>query len=177
VFVAARVAEIDFAVVDHGVAPIGDVERAVGAVLHVDWAEAYVAGAEQIGLLFGHVAAARVLFVERQILDRESHDAMCAEVASDRIALPLGGKMRRVDQLKAAEFRVIAGRDARRDFASVFIGEIHRARDAPGDALEAGAIGQERLAPLIPRVSPRIAEALEEHLDALGARIVGEDAA
>ena len=54
--VAAGVAEIDFAVVDDRVAPIRHVERAVGAELHVDGAEAEVGGADEVGHFLGGVA-------------------------------------------------------------------------------------------------------------------------
>ena len=85
--------------------------------------------------------------------------------------------MRAVDELEAGKLRVAARRHARHDAPPVFIREIHRAGHAPVDPAAARAIGEETLPPLIPGVAPRIAQALEEHLQPLGARVVGEDGA
>ena len=49
--VAARVAEIDLAVLDDRVVPVGDVDRAVGPHLDVDRPEGDVRGLDQLGLL------------------------------------------------------------------------------------------------------------------------------
>ena len=54
--VAARVAEVHFAVVDDRVAPVGDVERAVGAELHINGAEGGIGCLHEDGQLFGHVS-------------------------------------------------------------------------------------------------------------------------
>ena len=48
-FVAAGVAEINFAVLDDRVAPIGEVKRAVRPELGVERAETGIRGAHQVG--------------------------------------------------------------------------------------------------------------------------------
>ena len=70
--VAARVAEIDFAVVDHGVAPVGDVQRAVRAMLHVDGAEGEVGGAVVVGelLVWWYIPLEQQSLVSSLWLDR-----------------------------------------------------------------------------------------------------------
>src|SRR5262245_1387097 len=94
--VAARVAEIDFAVVDDRVGPVGDVKGAVRAELDVDGAEIRLVAAEQVAHLAGDVAGA-------VLLDLEPHDAIRPEVAGDHVALPVVREMLTVDDLQAAE--------------------------------------------------------------------------
>ena len=168
--VAARVAEVHFAVVDDGVAPVGDVERAVGAELHVNRAEGVVRGAADVRLLLGDVARALVGDAER------SH-AVRAEVARHHAALPVGGEVRAADDFEAGELRVAAGTDAAEDAPGARVGLIHRAGQAPVDARAARAVGHEALAELVELMAPTVHPALEDDLELLRRRLEAEHAA
>ena len=168
--VAARVAEVHFAVVDDGVAPVGDVERAVGAELHVNRAEGVVRGAADVRLLLGDVARALVGDAER------SH-AVRAEVARHHAALPVGGEVLAADDFEAGELRVAAGADALEDAPRARVGLIHRAGQAPVDAGAARAVGHEALAELVELVAPTVHPALEDDLQLLRRRLEAEHAA
>jgi hypothetical protein len=118
-FVTAGIAEIDFAVVDDRVRPVRDVERAVGAHLDGDRTEGHVARADDVRQLLGDVAGLRG-FAGAEIVEAEADDAMRAEIARDRVALPVGAEQRALDQFEAAELRVGAGADAADETTGTF---------------------------------------------------------
>src|SRR5690606_23001287 len=102
--VAAGITEINFAMLNNRVRPVGDVESAVRADLGVDGAEGDVLGAHDVRQFAGDVAGALVV-------NAEANDAMSAEIASHHRALPVLGEMFALDDFQAAEFRVIARAD------------------------------------------------------------------
>src|SRR6516164_5298353 len=103
--VPPRIAEIYFAVLDDWVAPIGYVQRAIRAKLHVNRPERVRRSAQQIRHCLCNVAGA--LFA-----DFEANHAMCPEVARDQITLPIVRELTAVDDFEAAEFGIIAAADA-----------------------------------------------------------------
>src|ERR1051325_1632152 len=121
--VAAWVAEIHFAVLDDRIAPVRDVERAVGAHLHVDGTERDVRAAHEFILL---ARVARAL-----LGDLEAHDAVRAEVARDGVALPLFRKALALDQFEAAKLRITTRADAAEDAPRTFVSREHRLRNVP----------------------------------------------
>ena len=58
--VAAGIAEVDLAVLDDGIVPVGDVDRTIGTHLHVDGPEGSVARGDEVGELGRGVGAAVV---------------------------------------------------------------------------------------------------------------------
>ena len=171
--VAARVAEVDLAVVDDGIRPVGHVEGAVGAHREPDRAERGVAGAHDVGLRLGDVTGAR-LGVGGEIVEGEPDDAVGAEVVRDRVTLPLGGEERALDDLEAAELGVGAGADAADRAARAFGGVEDRAGEAPAHAVAVGAGGEEGLAGEVFLQAPGVDEALGVDLEALAGGVVGE---
>ena len=138
--VAAFVAEVDLAVLDDRVVPVGDVECAVGAHLEVDGAERAVGAGDDVAELLGGEAGGVVG-------DLEAIDAVAAEVAGDEIALPFGREVAAADDFETAVLGlawVEAAEDA---------GELVREADERGsregiiDALAVSAVGDEALAP------------------------------
>src|SRR5437870_8112843 len=103
-------------------------------------------------------------------------DPMRAEVASNEVALPILGELRRTDHFEAGELRIIAGADALQFAPRAGVGEIHRARDAVRDALETGAVREKRLAVVIPGMAPGITTAAGEHLEPVRVRVESPDA-
>jgi hypothetical protein len=168
--VAARVAEIHLTVLDDRVAPVGDVERAVGAHLHVDRPEGIRGGAEHVGHFLGHVAGALVARLE-------THDAMRAEVARDHVALPVRREHCAAQNLDAGELGIVPRANAAENTPRIRIGDVARTGQAPVDAGAARAIGEERLPVVIEVMAPRIHPALEQNAHALVARIEAEHAA
>jgi hypothetical protein len=77
--VAPRIAEIHFAMLNDRIAPVRDVNRAVRAQLHVDRAKGARGGAEEVGLLFRHVAGAGFAHAE-------ARHAVGAKIARDETA-------------------------------------------------------------------------------------------
>ena len=77
--VATRVAEIDFAVLDDRVVPVGNVDRSVRSPLHVDRAEGDVIRLDQLDLL-ARAEAGSVL------ADEVAADAMASEIVGDQVA-------------------------------------------------------------------------------------------
>ena len=96
--VAARVAEIDLAVLDDRVVPVGNVDRPVRAHLDVDRPEGRVVRLDDIGHFTRGERAAVVA-------ELEPADAVAAEVVGDAVALPVVGKMSAADDLEAAVLR------------------------------------------------------------------------
>ena len=80
---------------DDGVIPIGDVERAVGAELHVDGAEAGVRASDERRKIV-HAEARTV------VLDLERPDGVVDVAAEDERALPFGGPVRVRDDVRPA---------------------------------------------------------------------------
>ena len=155
--VAAFVAEIDLAVLNDGVRPVGDVQRSIGTELDVDRAKINTARTQHIRHLLSDVT--RVL-----VADLEPDNAMRAKVTGDRVALPIVREVRAADDLESAEFRITPRAHAVEQLGCAGIREIHRARHAVTEPLSAGAVGDKRLAERIVMVSPRVAEAAQENL-------------
>ena len=171
--VAARVAEVDFAVVDDRVGPVGDVDRAIGAHLQGDRAEGYVARADDVGQFLGHVTRLRS-GVGAEVIEAEADDAMGAEVARDRVALPVGAEQRALHELEAAELRIGSRADAADEAAGAFGGREGCAGEGPVHAGAVGAGGQERLAGEVFLLAPGVDEALRVDFETFGVRVIGE---
>ncbi len=162
--VAPRVAEIDFAVLDDGVVPVRDVERAVGADLDVDWAERRVVALDDLGHFLARKAAAVVA-------ELEPADAVRAEVARDQVALPVGGKMFALDDLEPAMLGA-AGVEAADDAFGFVSGNHDAAGEDEVDPLVARAVGGEHVPLLVPRHPPRVDESRRKDAELLRARVV-----
>ena len=93
----------------------------------------------------------------------ETADAMAAEVVGDHVALPVVGQMPAAEDFQAAMLRA-AGIEAVQDARHVVRRRIAGARHDVVDALAAGAVGDERLAPAVEVMAPRIPEAAHEDL-------------
>ena len=119
--VAARVAEVDLAVVDDRVGPVGHVERAVRPHRQADRAEGGIARADHVRLRLRDVARAR-LGVGGEVIEGETDDAVGAEVVRDRVALPLRREERALDDFEAAELGVRTRADAADRAAGAFGG-------------------------------------------------------
>ena len=154
--VTAFVAEIDFAVLNDRVRPVGDIKRAVRSHLHVDRAKGDARRTQHIRHLLRNVG--RALFA-----DVKTNDAVRPEVAGDRIALPVVGEVLTANQFQATEFRVTPRADACQQLGRSGVGEVHRARHGVAQTLPARAIGHERLAKRVVVVTPRIAETAQEN--------------
>src|SRR5206468_9794813 len=120
--VAARVAEIDLAMLDDRVVPIGDVDRAVGAHLDVDGTKGGVVRLAKLPLLAGCIAGPI-------LADDESAHAMATKIVGDHVPLPVGRQVPAADDLQAAVLRA-AGIKAREDANSRLSKDIARARQA-----------------------------------------------
>ena len=99
---------------------------------------------------------------------------MGAEVARDRVALPVGAEQRALHEFEAAELRIGAGADAADEAAGAFGGREGRAGEGPVHAGAVGAGGQERLAGKVFLLAPGVDEALRVDLESLGVRVIGE---
>ena len=80
--VAALVAEVDFAVLNDRVVPVGNVQRAVGSHLGVDRPKRRMRRLDDLGLFLRGVARA-------DFGQREAADAMGAKVVGDQAPLPI----------------------------------------------------------------------------------------
>ncbi|MDB6125293.1 MAG: hypothetical protein JWQ71_4286 [Pedosphaera sp.] len=152
--VAAGITEIDFAMLDNGIGPIGDVERAVGAHFYVDGAEGHVRAANQVRHFLGDVSG--IFFI-----DGEANDAMSTEIAGDHVALPIIGELLAVNDFERGELGVAAGADAFQLTAYSGIGKVSRAGNAKSNALASRAVRDKGLPVFIELVAPGIAETLE----------------
>ncbi len=94
--VAARVAEVDFAVLDDRVVPVGDVDRAVRPHLHVDRAKGDVVRLDD----FRSALASEK--PEPSSVSDEPADAMAAKVVRDQAALPVVGQVPAADDFQPA---------------------------------------------------------------------------
>ena len=167
--VAACISKIHFAVLNDRVRPVGDVKRAVRAELHVDGTEGDVGRAQQVRHFLRLKAGAGLVVFEMD-------DPMRAEIAGDEVALPIVGELRRADDFEAGELRIIAGADTLQFATRAGVGEIHRAGHAVGDALKTRAVGEERVAVIVPGVAPGIAAAAREHFELIRVGIEAPDA-
>ena len=159
--------------VDDGVGPVSDVECAVWAHLDGDRTEGDVAGADDIGKLLGHIARLRRGF-GAEVVEAEADDAMRAEVARDRVALPIGAEDRAVDEFESAELRIRARADAADKATGAFGGREGRAGEGPVDAGTIGARSEEGLAGGVFLLAPGVDESLGVDFEAFGVRVVGE---
>ena len=172
-FVATRVAEVDLTVIDDGVRPVGDVERAVRSHLEGDRTEGDIARADDVRQFLGHVAGLRGIG-DAEVVEAETDDAMGAEVARDRVALPIRAEERAVDELESAELRIGARADAADEATSAFGRREGRTRESPMHARAIGAGGEEGLTGSVFLLAPGVDEALGVDFEALGVRVVGE---
>ena len=146
--VASLVPEVDLAMLDDRVVPIGDVDGAVGAHLHVDRSECHPLRVDQVRQFFTRET-------RTMLREAEATDAVGSEVVRDEQALSVVGKMTAVDDLETTEFRaarIHAVENARRARRCL----IGRAREAVIDAITTGAVGDERPAPAVECVSPGV---------------------
>ena len=146
--VAAGVTEVDFAVVDDWVVPVGDVERPIGPHLEVDRPECAMPARDDVRLLFRDVA--RVLR-----LKREPVGPVAAEIVGDEGVLPVVGETAATDHDEPAVFRS-TGVEAGQDPAVTVRGRECRSAEGVVDAVATRAIGGEGLAPAVESVSPRV---------------------
>ena len=169
--VAPRVAEIDLAVLDDRVVPVGDVDRPVRPHLDVDRAEGHVLGLDQLGLLARGEAGAVVA-------DDEPADAIAAEVVGQQASLPGLGHVPAADDLEPAVLRA-ARIEPRQDADGVHGPHIGAPGDAIVDPLAAGAVGRERLPPAVEVVTPGVDQPPDEDLQPhrLGAELPDSPAA
>ena len=148
--VAARITEIDFAVLNDGVRPIGNVERAVRSLFHIDRPEARATAANEIAQMLGGIAGA----VFGKI---KANNPVGTKITGDGLSLIFLWELRSIDDFQSGEFRKIPRARALHNAAAAGIGEIHRPGNGVADALKSGAIGNEGLAVAVEVVSPRIA--------------------
>src|ERR1051326_162273 len=99
--IAPRIAEIDFAVLDNRIGPIGDIQSAIGPAFHIDWPEGHIWAPQQVGQFASRISC--TLF-----FDSKSHYAVRPKIAGDRIALPVRRKLRAANDFQSAELGVIA---------------------------------------------------------------------
>ena len=169
--VAAVVAEVDFAVLDDRVVPVGDVDRAVGAHLDVYRAERGVLRLDQLALLARGEPRAVVA-------EDISANAVAAEVVCDQATVPAIGEVSAADHFKAAILGT-AGIEPLKNPDGVGRGEIVRAGERVVDPLAAGAVGREGLSPAVKVEAPGVHEASDENaqLHRLGAKFPNAAAA
>ena len=173
--VATRVAEIDFAVLDDRVVPVGNVDRSVRSHLHVDRAEGDVIRLDQLDLLARSKAGVSVAGSRREpsfrsrreratvVADDVAADAMASEIVGDQVALPVVGQVPAADDLQTAQLRTARVQAAQDSFRSER-GDITRAGHDVVDPLAAGSVGRERHAVIVKRMTPRIDEPASKHL-------------
>src|SRR6185369_9368824 len=80
------------------------------------------------------------------------------------------------DNFEAGEFRVIARADALQLAPRAGVSEVHRSRHAIRYALKPRAVGEERIAVIVPGVPPRIASAFGEYFEPIAGRVEPPDA-
>ena len=156
--VATRITEIHLAVLDDRVVPVRDVDRAVRAHLHIDRAEGAVRARQQVRQLFRDVAAP----ARRQ---RKAVHAIPAEVIQHKRPLPLRRPVRVLHDVQTALLR-LTGAQAVHDALRARRRRKHAAREDEIDALAPRAIAGKALAPAIEFKTPRIDQALADHLRA-----------
>src|SRR3954463_15077137 len=88
---------------------------------------------------------------------------MRAKIAGDRVALPIGWKLRAADNFQPAELRIIPGADTLQFTTHVGVSEVSRARYSETNSLKSCAISDERLPKFIKVVAPRIAKAAQQN--------------
>src|SRR5262245_12321159 len=103
--IAARIAEIYFAVLDDRVRPIGYVEAAVRPKADVDLAERDICGAKQVRHFFR-------LKRRAYVRECEPNHSVRPEIAGENISLPIGREHWAVHDLKTRELRIVAGANA-----------------------------------------------------------------
>src|SRR5262249_29877241 len=103
--IPAWVAEIDFSVVDDGIGPVGDIERAIWSEFHVDGSKGDFLAAQQVAGLLGDVTRAL-------LRDAEANHTIGSEVARDEISLPIVRKVSAPDDLQRAELGIASQADA-----------------------------------------------------------------
>src|SRR5262249_52166575 len=140
-YVAARDAEVDLAVLDDRIIPIGNVYGTVGAHLVVQ----------------GEGGGGRALYQCGQLPARgdsagggelDAADAVRAEVVGDQGAAPRFGQVPAAEDLQAAVLGA-AGDHALEEARPARRGGVGGAGEDVGGALEAGAVGHERLPPAV----------------------------
>ena len=133
--VAPVVAEVDLAMLDDRVVPVGDVDRAVGPHLHVDRSERHPLRVDQIGQLLTRKPGAL-------LREPKAADTIGPEVVRDELALRVVGQMTAVGDLEPAVFRAarIHALENARCARGCLIG---RSRKAVINPFAAGAVGDE----------------------------------
>ena len=146
--VAAGVAEVDLAVLDDRVVPVGDVDRPVGAHLDVDRSEGGVAGLDQLGQLAAAKPAPSSLRTNRRtLLARKSLVSM--------LPCHVSGRCRPL-RISAPQYLGLPGLRPARMRSASGRGDVIGPGEDVVDPLAAGAVGGERLAPAVEVVAPGI---------------------
>ena len=99
---------------------------------------------------------------------------MRAEVARDRVTLPIGAEDRAVDKFESAELRIRAGADAADETTGTFGGREGRAGEGPMHSGAIGARSEEGLTGGVFLLAPGVDESLGVDFEAFGVRVVGE---
>src|SRR5579862_379673 len=123
--IPAWVSEIDFAVVDDRVAPVSNIDRAVGAHFYIDWPEDIRLALDDVRELLGSEAGAVVTQVE-------AANAAGAEIVGEQKTLPICRQSAAAHDLAAGVLRT-SGIQARQHFGRAGVREILRAGDAVVD--------------------------------------------
>ena len=158
--VATGVAEVDLAVLDDRVVPVGDVHGAVGAHLDVDGPEGRVSRRDEVGQVLARVAGAVVG-------EGEAADVVGAEVVGEDVPPPVLGQVPAAEDLGPAILGT-AGVEAGHDPLGAGGGVVRGARQDVVDPLPPRAVGHERLAPAVEVVAPGVPPAPGEDVEPLG---------
>ena len=180
-----------------GVGPVAEVDAAVWTLLHADASEPRVARRGEVGHVLGHVAGG----LSFELIDVQP---LAVDVEREETVAVLGGELvAEIDhrprvRVAAARFAVLARRVARAfprsarpvdvvragfhslERERVEVGTEHPLEACSGDDVEDvlnHAVGEERLAPLIERETPRIRRAVRDDLELVPHRMEPPDAA
>ena len=145
--VAPRIAKIHFTVLDDRVAPIGEIQRAVGPELHVERTKRAVRGPHHIGHFLCDVGRALVG-------NLEAHHAVCPEIRRNHVTLPIVRKLRAPDNFETGKFRVSARAHALQFSPRRRQRPVGRPQHRPAHPGTPGSVGSKRLPKFIKLVAP-----------------------
>lgn len=155
--IAAGIAEVDFAVLNDGVVPVGDINCAVGTHFDVDGAEGDVRGFDEFGLFAGGISGGT-------FGEDEAADAVGAEIVGDDVSLPIGGEMGSADDFDATMFWA-AGIETVEDTFGTDGGEEGGSGKDVVDPFTECSVGGEGLPPFVEVMSPGIDESACEDFE------------
>lgn len=158
--VAAFVTEVDFAVLNDGVVPVGNIKCTVGSHFHIDGSEGAVGRTQEV------IDAGR--FVRGSFgSEFVGVNAMATEVGRDEDVTIFFRNVGAGENLEAAKFG-LSGVEAVNDPLGARRGSEDGAGEDVVDSVTTGAIGGKGLAVFVEDKSPGIDEALGEDFRALG---------